>query len=94
MAEYDIGDGIELSATFKLSGVPTDTTAVLKVLKPSGTVSTPALSNTPGSGIYKATVIPAVNEHGTWWYRFSGTGTVQATTEKSFTVKRRKVPDA
>lgn len=84
--EYDLGDLVRVSATFTNStGTPTNTTVTLRVRKPDASVTTPtAVSD--GSGAYHYDI--AVDQPGIWFYRFEGTGAVQAASEAEFTVAK------
>jgi len=88
MAIYDIGDRVTLTANFTDAGTPVEPTTVTCAVKaPSGTTTSPSVTNT--SGTYSATVDP--DEQGAWYYRFTGTGTYVAAEEGTFRVRRRQV---
>jgi hypothetical protein len=89
----DIGDRVRLTSSFRdLAGVATDpTTIVCTVLAPSGAVTEPDVTRTD-TGEYLADV--DIDESGTWWFRWAGTGDLVVTEEGNFTVARRRVPDA
>jgi hypothetical protein len=90
MADYDIGDVVRLTATFSnVAGVATDTTAVLSLEAPDGTVTTPSVTH-GATGVYTVDVTPTA--FGVWYYRWSGTGGVTTAEEGAFTVRRRRVP--
>lgn len=75
MGRIDVGDVVRIQATFRdIDGVARDpTTVTLRVRKPSGTVTTPAVSHpTPGSGVYYADV--SLDEAGVWRYEWTTTG--------------------
>lgn len=83
---YDIGDAITLSGDFTLSGTATAPTAVVLRLKhPNGSAGTVAASAT-ATGSYSGTV--TAGTAGAHFYRFEGTGTVQAAGERRFEVRR------
>ncbi len=90
MDDHDIGDTITPYVDFKnaAGAAAAPTTVVLTVLKPNGTTSTPAVT-TPSLGRYEATV--AIDQSGTWTYRWVGTGAVAAAEEGSFYVRRSLV---
>jgi len=87
---YDIGDGVRVSIAFTVDDVATDpTTVTLKIKDPTPTTTTYtyALATvTKGStgNYYKDITIDA---SGTWYYRWTGTGTVVAATEDYFEVR-------
>ena len=84
---YDIGDGVRLKATFTLSSVNTDPTAVkLKVKDPSGNIDiyTYALAQITKSAVGKYYKDIFVDESGEWFYRYEGTGTIEAADERKF----------
>lgn len=79
---YQVGDSVTLQATFtSLSGVNTDpTTVMLKVRDPGGTTTTYTWAGgditkaAPGVFQYALSITTA----GRYWYKWFGTGTVQA----------------
>lgn len=86
---YDIGTKVRLYGTFKdLDNVLTNPTAVTAKHKdPSGnitTVSGGSVTNV-SPGVYYIDL--TVDESGTWWYRFEGTGAVVAANEQAFVVE-------
>jgi hypothetical protein len=84
---YQVGELAPLEATFKnAAGTPTNTTVVLEVRAPDGTITTPAPSN-PGAGVYHYDL--SVSAPGLWWYSFQGTGAVTATEQGSFYAQAR-----
>ena len=88
---FDIGDVIELSATFTDpdtgEGVePSE--VVCTVLSPAGTSSTPEVSGS--KGIYTAQVVP--DQRGEWRFAFDGSGSNQASAESYFMVRAQKIP--
>ena len=85
---YDVGDGIRLTGTFDISGSGANpTTAVLSLTDPSEVVTTPAVGNGT-DGVYLVSAI--VDEAGTWYYRWTGTGAVVAAHEGHFFVRKRR----
>lgn len=89
--EYDKGDSVRCRATFKdSSNALIDPTAVsFKYKNPSGTITTlvygtDAALVKDSTGNYHVDV--NANQSGTWYYRFSSTGTGQAADEETFTV--------
>ncbi len=85
---YDVGDGIRLTGTFTISGSGTNPgTATITVTDPSEVVTTPAVGNGT-DGVYLVDVI--VDEVGTWYYRWTGTGAVIAASESHFFVRKRR----
>jgi hypothetical protein len=89
---YDVGDLIQLTGTFKnASGVLTDpTTVTCTVRDPAGTVTTPTATRA-SVGVWNATVDLTGAVAGVWWYRFAGTGAVQAAEESTFYVEASNV---
>lgn len=91
---YDKADLITLSATFKnAAGTLTDPTAVtLRIMDPRGQIVT----YSGGAIIHDSTGLYHMDFsthslHGTWWYRFEGTGAIQAGGEKSFVILSSEV---
>lgn len=75
--EYLEGGTIRLKAD--LSNPETGATVepaivVFTVRKPNGDELTPAVSHTPGTGVYTSDITPADGEAGTWKYRVDTTG--------------------
>ncbi len=87
---YDVGDLIELSASFTdLAGDPAAPEMVVcTVRKPDGTEVTPMVSGTANPYTAKGTA----DQSGPWWYAFDGGPDVQASGERSFWVRRQQVP--
>jgi len=90
MADYDIGDQIQLTGTFSKSGTNTDpTTITLQIKTPDGTIAsyTYALSQLTKSatGIYYMDYAPTIA--GTYYWRFAGTGAVVTAGEGYFNVR-------
>lgn len=93
IGQYDIGDEVELRATFTdVDGNAADPSGgvVITYLKPDGTVVTPTVQN-PAVGTFVATVVPAAGEHGDWWWRAVSTGDIKQANERSFHVRRQVV---
>lgn len=90
---YDIGDEVELRATFTNDdGDPADPSGgvVITYRKPDGTLTTPSVSN-PAVGTYVSTVVPAAGEHGDWWWRVVSSGDIKQASERSFHVRKQRV---
>jgi uncharacterized protein YfaS (alpha-2-macroglobulin family) len=87
---FDVGDQVTLFADFKnVAGAAADPTAVVVTVRsPSGVTTTPAVTH-PALGRYEANL--SIDQHGTWHYRFAGTGALVAVEEGSFVVRRSKV---
>lgn len=92
---YDIGDVVRVTATFtNSSGAAADPTAILMKQKdPTPTTTTYTYLTDvalvkDSTGVYHVDVYPTIA--GTWYYRFEGTGTVQAASENSFIVNPSK----
>ena len=74
------------AAAFAVAGTPTTpTTTTLRVLAPSGVVTTPALTST-GVGTFVAN-LDTTGEPGQWSYTLAGTGACQAISQGSFDVQ-------
>lgn len=85
MSVYDIGDRARLSlALTDITDTPTNGTVVLTVTPPSGTPSTPSVTNS-GTGAYYADV--DLDEAGTWTYRWTSTGAVVAAEDGTLEVE-------
>lgn len=89
---YQSGSSIVLTGTFKNpSAVLTDPTVVVcKVRTPGRTLATPTPINT-STGVWAATYSLLDADHGTYHYRFEGTGAIQAAAEGSFIVAESNV---
>lgn len=88
---YDVGDVAELTGTFThpTTGQPVDPdTVTCTVRKPDGTTVKPGVSGS--AGVYTAN--QALDQHGTWWYAFDGSGAHQASGEHRLEVRRQQVP--
>ena len=91
---YHISQLVRISATFTVGGAATDpTTVTLRIKDPSGnkTVYTYALAEITkdSAGVFHKDI--TVDEAGCWYYRWEGTGTVQAVDEDYFYVRSRQV---
>lgn len=91
---YHIGQSLRLVGKFTdYDGTAASpTTAVLRVLDPSGNESTPSVTANTNpeteageTGTYYGEVIP--DESGRWRWRWEGDGTIEATDEGSFFVE-------
>lgn len=89
MADHHIGSTIRLQATFRNSaGTLTDpSTVVARLLDPRGAETTPTAQNA-STGVWYFDTTPTIA--GTWFYRFEGSGTVEVSNERSFTVLESK----
>lgn len=84
MTTYDIGDRVPLRHYVRdPDGTLTNATMTLGVTSPSGTTSTPSITNT-STGLYDASV--TVTEAGVWFYVWTAAGAVVEVTEGQFTV--------
>lgn len=83
---FDAGDAITLRAAFE--NAPDDVT--ITVERPDGTEEELTPTN-PSAGVYEASVVPAEDEFGRWWWRVRGTGNVQGRGERLFMVRRPRV---
>jgi hypothetical protein len=91
---YDIGDAPSFSVTFvNAAGTPTSpTTVTAKMLEPNGALTD--LSPTEDeTGVFSATV-PVIDQSGTHFVKFYGTGALVAAHELSFEVRRSPVEEA
>ncbi len=84
--EWDVGDAVILSIDFEnaVGAATNPTTVVLTVKKPNGTLTTPAFTN-PSTGHYESVI--AIDQAGTWKYRWTGTGVLNKARESLFTVR-------
>lgn len=86
--QYDIGTKVRLIGEFRdLDNVLSDPTVVVaKTRDPSGNVTTISGGSVTkdSTGVYHVDV--TLDESGTWWYRFEGTGAVVAADEQAFVV--------
>lgn len=90
--QYDVGDLVTVSAEFRSrAGVLTDpTTVVVKYQAPdttetSKTYGTDVEVVKDSTGCYHLDI--DVTAAGTWYYRFNGSGAIQAAGEQSFFAK-------
>jgi len=91
---YDCGDVVRVTASFTdISSNPADPTGVtLRVKQPDATMNVhtyPGDITKDGTGIYHFDL--SITESGDWYYRFEGTGAVQAAAETLFHVYRSNV---
>jgi hypothetical protein len=87
---YDKGDLVRLTATFTVSDVNTDPTAVtLKIQDPSGneTTYTYALGQITKTATGQYRYDLTIDETGYWYYRWEGTGAVVASAEAHLLVR-------
>ena len=100
MATYDIGKKIAVNGYFRTgssTGTLTDpTTVVLRYEDPSGTETTLTYGTSPASDIDKTATgtyvaYITIDEAGTWYYRWIGTGAVVAQEEGTFDVRSGQV---
>lgn len=94
---YDVGDLVRISATFaNVSGVNADPTTVkAKFKNPAGTVTTYTYGTDvqlvkDATGKYHVDI--SITSNGEWWYRWEGTGAVQAAEENDFVVRKSQFP--
>jgi hypothetical protein len=78
--EFDVGDGVRATVTFKdLDGALANPTVVVAKLKdPAGVITTLATTH-PSTGVYYADI--TLTAPGKWYLRFAGTGAVIAAQE-------------
>lgn len=79
MASYQLNDTPKITCTFTVDGTNTDpTTVTLEVKDPAGTKTTYTYAagqiTKSAAGLYYKYI--TLNLAGTWWYRWTGTGTV------------------
>lgn len=84
---YDVGDQVRLWGVFKnLAGADADPdTIICKHQDPSGnetTITYPTGMTKASTGRYYVDL--TIDEAGTWYYRFNGTGAIIAAGEQSF----------
>lgn len=83
----DKGDPVTLSVTFKnAAGAATATTATLKYEDPSGNETSVASGSLTGGGTGIYTYVITTDESGTWAYKWTGAGTIDAVDEGHFYV--------
>lgn len=83
---YTVGSLVQLTATFTTvaSGADTDpTTVTFTIRKPDGTQTTPSVTHV-STGVYQTNV--SIDQAGTWRWRATGTGAVQAQQDSLFEV--------
>ena len=92
---YHVGQGIDTTGTFKLSGSVADPTTVrAQVMDPSENITTytygvdGALTK-QSTGVYALSF--TVDEAGDWWYGYEGDGAVETTGEKRIYVAPSKL---
>ena len=81
---HDVGDRVTVTTTVTVEGVATNATMAILVTSPSGTTSTPTISN-PSTGVYKANI--DATEAGVWLYKWTASGAVVSTQIDQFTVR-------
>jgi hypothetical protein len=93
--QYDLGQEVRCSVVFAVSGVSADPSVVFfRVMKPDKTVESyqyPEVGTIiarDDTGDYHADV--STDQEGDWWYRFEGTGAVEAAGENHFSIKRSR----
>ncbi|HUY68594.1 MAG TPA: hypothetical protein VMV79_04770 [Alphaproteobacteria bacterium] len=91
---YDCGDVVRLSADFSdIGGTLADPSAItLRVKQPDATVAVytyPSDVMRDGAGAYHYDL--SISEPGDWYYRFEGSGAVQAASESLFHVYKSNV---
>lgn len=89
--EYDFGRSVRFEAVFTVNDNPSDPTAVaLLIAKPDGTTQIETYAgggvSRSSTGTYYRDVL--LNQHGIWYYRFNGTGTVVTGDERAVYCKR------
>lgn len=92
---YDPGTTVRLGANFRTQGAPADpTTVTLKVRQPNGSITTYTFAGAAivkdAVGRYHRDITP--NMPGQWYYRFFGTGAVEATREETFRIRETVIP--
>lgn len=91
---YDVGQEVRSDVDFTVAGVLTDpTTITFMFLDPSGTTTTWVFGVDPevvqdGVGEYHADW--TLDEEGGWYYRWEGTGTLDASAERYLEVRDSK----
>ena len=94
---YDIGDVVRVTAYFTVDGVATDpsTGPICKYKDPSDVVVTkthPGDAEVVKDATGRFHLDIEVDESGTWYYNWSGTGTAQGAEEGSFDVAETEFP--
>jgi hypothetical protein len=87
---YDVGDVVRATASFKVGGVLTDpSTITFKYKNPTGTIATKLYSlgevTKDSTGIFHYDL--PVDAAGTWYYRWSSTGTAAGAAEVQMQVR-------
>jgi hypothetical protein len=90
---HDIGDTVRLQASFRNfdGDLTSPTTTTLYIQDPSGVVTTVNNASISSGGTGVKYYDLAVDEAGTWWYRFKAAGNLVAEEEGSFRVRNRQV---
>lgn len=89
--EYDEGDTVRTTATFKVGGVLTDpSTLVLKYKTPAGVITTKTFGTDAevvkdSVGVYHFDL--TLSAQGDWWYRWQSTGTAAGVKERRVYVR-------
>jgi hypothetical protein len=87
---YDVGDAPTLEGDFAINGVPFDPASVVcRIRKPGASSSFTVATTHPGVGRFAATVV--VDKAGDWYYRFEGSGGLEAAGERRFHVRPSNV---
>lgn len=93
---YDIGDIVRLTGTFRDTGaaLADPTKVTIKYQDPSGNITTVTSTGAsvvhPSTGIYYTDVVP--DESGVWEYHIYSTGLITSSTEDWFRVRTQRVP--
>jgi hypothetical protein len=89
--EYDIGTGVVMEARFTKAGVAANPTTVTLTVKPPDKddpdIVVEDVEN-PEVGLFIGEI--EVTDHGDYYYRFQGTGTVVAAREGRFRVRKSR----
>lgn len=87
ISSYDVGDLVQLTASFSVGGVATDPTSVVcTIISPLSVVTTLATTQ-DSTGNYHAQFDLTGAVAGIWTYRWEGTGAAQAAEEARFYVR-------
>lgn len=88
--EYDIGAGVVMEANFTKDGEARNPTVVTLTVKPpdKDAAEIDVDVTNPSTGKFKGEI--EVTDHGDYYYRFQGTGSVVAAKEGRFRVKKSK----
>lgn len=95
--EYEVGALVRVTGTFTDSNGAADPTAItLYVKDPSGSITELTYDSdvssdiaSSGTGVFYSDI--DIDESGKWFYKFKGTGAVQAASTYWFTVKREEI---